>query len=64
MTGPKDHTDGWRSIHELLKDYLNHTPLFTDDRRRLVLLAGHILDSHRDNWPHHIPAAELEDLDL
>lgn len=51
MTGPKDHTDGWRSIHDLLKDYLNHTPLFADDRRRLVLLAKHIQDSHRDNWP-------------
>lgn len=64
MTGPKDHTDGWRSIHDLLKDYLNHTPLFADDRRRLVLLAKHINDSHRDNWPNHIPAAELDDLDL
>jgi len=29
-----------------------------------VLLAGHIMDTHRNNWPNHIPAIELEDIDL
>lgn len=64
MSSPKDHHDGWRSIYKLLEDYLNQTPLHADDRRRLVLLAGHIMDTHRNNWPNHIPATELEDLDL
>ena len=64
MTAPKDHNDGWRSIYKLLEDYLNHTPLHSDDRRRLTLLAGHIMDTHRNNWPNHIPAIELEDVDL
>ena len=51
---------GWMPIATLLDRYLQHLPLRADDRRRLLLLASHIQDSHRDNWPHHISRAERD----
>ena len=55
---------GWTPILTLLDRYLQHLPLWADDRRRLLLLAGHIQDTHRNNWPHHIPQKEREEAEV
>jgi hypothetical protein len=64
VTDPTDpDRKGWTPILTLLERYLQHLPLWADDRRRLLLLASHIQDTHRNNWPNHIPQKEREEAD-
>ena len=61
VTDPTDPERKWTPILTLLDRYLQRLPLWADDRRRLLLLASHIQDTHRNNWPHHIPQKEREE---
>ena len=61
VTDPTDPERKWTPIATLLERYLQHLPLWADDRRRLLLLASHIQDTHRNNWPNHIPQKEREE---
>jgi hypothetical protein len=61
LTDPTDPERKWTPILTLMDRYLQHLPLWADDRRRLLILAGHIQDTHRNNWPHHIPQKEREE---
>jgi len=63
VTDPTDPERKWTPILTLMERYLQHIPLWADDRRRLLLLASHIQDTYRNNWPNYIPQKEREEAD-